>query len=75
MFPQNIGISSKAKDTIVALRKIQADLFVIVVTLVVVVVLMMHGIGGPDKGQFSRRTKTHSDRNVLFGGSVWIKGR
>jgi len=62
MLPQNVGVSTKGRDPIVGLGKVEADL-----------VLILQGFG-PDKGQFPSGPKAHPDGNVLVLGPLGIEG-
>ena len=69
MFPQDVGIPSEAKDSIVDLGEVH-------LAFVPVSVLF-----GTDKGQFPSCAKASTDRNVLVlgplrveGGAVVVKG-
>lgn len=63
MFPQNVSVTAKGKDAIVGLRKVNADLF-----------LILQGFGS-NKGQFTGSTKTDADRNVLIASALRIERR
>ena len=64
VLPLDVDVSSKGKDAVVGLGKVESHWRVVVVVIVI----------GSDKGQLSCGSKTHSDGNVLVLGSLGIKG-
>lgn len=58
VFPVNVDVPAKGKDAVVSLRKVNAAIRVVV---------------GSQKRQFTRRSKRHSDRDILVLGTVRIE--
>jgi hypothetical protein len=75
MFPTNINVPSKGKDTVVGLGEIHSTRWVQFFLIIFILGIMLPMFRcGADKGQFPSSTKGNTDGNVLIFSSLRIKG-